>query len=144
MLRKSLLGQQLRQSDNSQSEKVLPLQSAKEELGSYVQNKVKILGLNVVDGLLSIDFRSGQRLSDNYNTFSLRNIYLKIGNEEIWSDEFGKDEYFNESLNFGENNQNPDYRFNYRLSRVLTFTVRPDLLDCSGTLWTETVSKISP
>ena len=48
--------------------KVLPLQSAKEELGSYVQNKVKILGLNVVDGLLSIDFRSGQ-LSDNYNTF---------------------------------------------------------------------------
>ncbi|HOR95891.1 MAG TPA: metallophosphoesterase [Bacilli bacterium] len=114
--------------------KVLPLQSAKEELGSYVQNKVKILGLNVVDGLLSIDFRSGQRLSDNYNTFSLRNIYLKIGNEEIWSDEFGKDEYFNESLNFGENNQNPDYRFNYRLSRVLTFTVRPDLLDCSGTL----------
>ena len=82
MLRKSLLGQQLRQSDNSQSEGS-SLQSAKEELGSYVQNKVKILGLNVVDGLLSIDFRSGQRLSDNYNTFSLRNIYLKIGNEEM-------------------------------------------------------------
>ncbi|HHU24989.1 MAG TPA: hypothetical protein GXZ57_07925 [Acholeplasmataceae bacterium] len=123
--------------------KILPLQASTEKFGSFVQNKVKILGLNIVDGLLSIEFKSGKKTSDNYNTFTLRNIFLKINNEEIWSNEFGKDEYYNENLNFGENDQNPDMRFNYRLSHVLTFSVNKDLLDGYGALLEENSLKES-
>lgn len=117
--------------------KSIPLTSKTNQFGSYVINKIKILGLNVIDGKLTLAIKSGQNNGKNYNTFSLRNLFLKINKEEIWSNEYPKKDYFNENINFGEDDLNPDVRLNYKTMEVLTFDINSKLLDIIGSIINE-------
>lgn len=111
---------------------LLPLQASQNDFTKFIPNEISILGLNIVNGNLKLTFNSGTRLSDNYNTFALRNIYLKVGNTEIWSNEYPKSDYFNEPINFGEDDLNDDVRFNYHSTETLSFTIDKELLDVYG------------
>ncbi|MDD4166927.1 MAG: metallophosphoesterase, partial [Endomicrobiaceae bacterium] len=117
--------------------KPLNLISENNLFGKYVVNKIKILGLNIIDGKLILVFKSGKKDNENLNSFSLRNIYLKIGKKEIWSNEFPKDEYLNENINFGENDLNPAVRINYSSEETFTFDIDKKLLDVFGTILKE-------
>lgn len=118
--------------------KTFKLSSTINQMGKHTTNKLTILGLNIIDGKLLIEIKAGKKDGPNLNTFTLRNIYIKVNKEEIWSVEYPKSDYLNESINFGEDDLNLDVRYNYNSSLNLTFELNSKLLNASGVMLDET------
>ena len=109
------------------------LKPANESFETYYTQEVKLLGLNIVDGNLKVDFIAG---SDDKNigldTYYVRNVVLLVKDKEIWSDQYSKDNYLNEKIGLGESYINNDLRFGILPQITLNFSVDKSMLDCKG------------
>ena len=111
------------------------LESSSNEQNTFVQNSMILLGLNVIDGVLTVTFKTGQNAYGSYDTFELRNVILQVGDETYWSTEYPQDVYNNTGIDFGYGLET-NYRYGYLPERTFTFTINEELLDINGTLLT--------
>ncbi|XMB73057.1 metallophosphoesterase [Mycoplasmatota bacterium WC30] len=100
----------------------------------FTKNEIEILGTNVRGSELVLNIKSGVNIFNTYDTFKLRNIRIEIGNLEIWSNEYNKDNYENTPLNFGSDDLSSNYRTNYTRTKTFTFNIPDELLKYTGTL----------
>jgi len=106
----------------------IPLVAKQYSHTSFLENEIAIIGPNIVSGKLEITFRTGEKLTGNLNTFSIRNVRIQVSGREIWSEEYPEKEALNEAINLGEGDMNPAVRSNYRESVTFTFNVEEKLL----------------
>ncbi|MFY9422701.1 MAG: hypothetical protein WAP91_06835 [Bacilli bacterium] len=111
---------------------VLPLKAGRYSHKNFISNEIALIGPNIVSGKLEIIFKAGRYLSENLNTFSIRNVRIQVAGKEFWSEEYPEAEYFNEPINLGENGMNQDLRSNFRESVSFTFHVDEKLLKKYG------------
>ena len=101
--------------------------------GTFKQNKLEILGLNIIDGKILLEFVVGNNKIGNPDTFILRNIIVEVNGRDYWSKEYGEEDYLNEQVRFGVDLKS-NYRRNYLKSRSLNFEINEKDLDCYGNI----------
>lgn len=103
---------------------------------TYHSTEVNLLGLNIIDGSFKVKFVAGtDHTNTSLDTFYVRNVVLEVGNQEIWSNEYEKDNFLNEKIGLGESTINSDQRFGITPERSFTYEVSKTLLDCRGYLF---------
>ena len=101
----------------------------------FVKYSVPLLGLNIVDGKFKLKFVSGaDHTGIGLDTYYVRNVVIKVGGNNIWSDNYDQKNYINEKLGLGENDINMDFRFGIVSEREFNFTIPSDSLDAWGCL----------
>ena len=69
----------------------------------FVKYSIPLLGLNIIDGSMKVKFVAGaDHTGIGLDTYYVRNVVIKVGTEEIWSDNYDRDNYRNEKLGLGE------------------------------------------
>lgn len=104
------------------------------EKNVFTKTELNILGANIKDNQLKLSFKAGTDSFGKMDRFSLRNVYIKIGNQEIWSKEYTKENALNLATNLGSNQLKTDYRFNYKEQRDYNFSVPSKVIDCQAIL----------
>ncbi len=99
----------------------------------FISNELTIFGL-LIKPTISIKIISGKNEYGAYDNFHLRNIYFKIGDVEVWPNEYPKEEYLNEVFKFGSPNLKTSYRSGYQNSEVLTFSFPQEILKHYGAI----------
>lgn len=101
----------------------------------FVKYSIPLLGLNIIDGSMKVKFVAGaDHTGIGLDTYYVRNVVIKVGTEEIWSDNYDRDNYRNEKLGLGEQDINMDLRFGIVSEREFCFTVPSKSLDAWGYL----------
>ena len=99
----------------------------------FVKQSVPLLGLNIVDGSMKVKFVAGaDQTGIGLDTYYVRNVVIKVGKDEIWSDNYDRDNYKNEKLGLGEQDINMDHRFGIVSEREFCFTVPSKSLNAWG------------
>lgn len=105
---------------------------------TFYTNKIELLGLNIIDGTMKVEFIAGQdHTGIDLDSLYIRNVVLEVNGQEIWSNEYTIENYLNEKIGLGESSINSDYRFLFLPRRTFTFQINPDWLDCKGYLLQE-------
>ena len=101
----------------------------------FVKYSIPLLGLNIINGSMKVKFVSGaDHTGIGLDTYYVRNVVIKVGNDEIWSDNYDSSNYKNEKLGLGEVDINMDHRFGILSEREFCFTVPSKSLDAWGYL----------
>ncbi len=99
----------------------------------FISNELTVFGL-LIKPTISVEIISGTNEYGAYDNFHLRNIYFKIGDVEVWPNEYPKEEYLNEVFKFGSPNLKTSYRSGYKNSETLTFSFPEELLKYYGAI----------
>ena len=99
----------------------------------FVKYSLPLLGLNIVNGSLLVKFTAGADYTGiGLDTYYVRNVVIRVGNQEIWSDNYDRNNYINEKIGIGEADVNSDFRFGIVPEREFCFTVPQKTLDAWG------------
>ncbi|WP_025724381.1 metallophosphoesterase [Acholeplasma granularum] len=100
----------------------------------FTKTKYEIISPNIINGSLTLNFISGTNAVGTYDNFFIRNIFIVINNEQIWSNEYSEDEYLNESLKMGNDDLRSEFRFGYQQNIQVTFDIPDKHLNRYGAL----------
>lgn len=114
------------------------LKPSNESFDTYYTTEINLLGLNIIDGNFKVKFVSGSdKTGISLDTFYVRNVVLLVKDNEIWSEEYTKDNYLNEKIGLGESEINSDIRFGIVPQRTFTYNIAKSMLDCKGYMFAE-------
>jgi len=103
----------------------------------FSEYKISFPGILCIDGKIDITFNIGCNSFNVFDAYKIRNPYLKIGNDEIWSNEYSKEDYINTQFKLGQNQKDTDLRFGYLKSLGMTFSINSKYLDSYGHIFSD-------
>ena len=110
----------------------------------FVKYSLPLLGLNIINGSMKVKFAAGADYTGiGLDTFYVRNVVIRVGNQEIWSDNYDRNNYINEKIGIGEQEVNSDFRFGIVPEREFCFTVPQKTLNAWGYMLSVPTSNLS-
>ena len=110
----------------------------------FVKYSLPLLGLNIINGSMKVKFAAGaDHTGIGLDTFYVRNVVIRVGNQEIWSDNYDRNNYKNEKIGIGEQDVNSDFRFGIVPEREFCFTVPQKTLNAWGYMFSVPTSNLS-
>ena len=110
----------------------------------FVKYSLPLLGLNIINGSMKVKFAAGADYTGiGLDTFYVRNVVIKVGKQEIWSDNYDQNNYKNEKIGIGEQDVNSDFRFGIVPEREFCFTVPQKTLNAWGYMFSVPTSNLS-
>ena len=110
----------------------------------FVKYSLPLLGLNIINGSMKVKFAAGADYTGiGLDTFYVRNVVIRVGNQEIWSDNYDLNNYKNEKIGIGEQDVNSDFRFGIVPEREFCFTVPQKTLNAWGYMFSVPTSNLS-
>ena len=110
----------------------------------FVKYSLPLLGLNIMNGSMKVKFAAGADYTGiGLDTFYVRNVVIRVGKQEIWSDNYDRNNYKNEKIGIGEQDVNSDFRFGIVPEREFCFTVPQKTLNAWGYMFSVPTSNLS-
>lgn len=115
---------------------------ATDKQNDYISNRIKLVGLNIVDGKIKITFKAGKNNKDITDTFWIRNVSLDIDGTLIKSNE-DKNISYSRVINMGSKTLKSNLRVDYVEESVFDFEVDNKLMKQRGVLLDVDTKEIS-
>lgn len=107
----------------------------------YINNKIEILGLNIIDGKINIKFYAGKNNKDIVDTFWLKNVVLNVDGKKYKS-EIDKQISYERVINLGSPKLKSILRRDYVSYESFDFKIDEKQLKEKGTLLNNNEQKI--